>query len=293
MPSSFYYSGHGATDPQQGQYLDLSQGQQLSRGKLRQAILSKNPRLAVMLSDCCSNRKSLGVKEVPMAALAPSARPQGEETPLQVRCRRLLLELSGTVDINSSSYDPATKEREVAWGTDSGGLFTQAFSLLMNDPGRPPPNQSWDDIAAQLVRRTGDRYARFRKESLANPRALEDIEAEFLQKQKGQHPQTFADCVLPYLDGGIASNGPRLGIRVFNTSGGGVRVGEVHPGSPAAQRGFEVDDVILTVDDVPVAGEADFARAIDRVMPGGTVRFDVRNSKNGELLKYINVKLAR
>ena len=50
----FYYAGHGATDPRIGHFFQTSGGD-LPRSELRAAIMRQQPRLAVMLTDCCSS----------------------------------------------------------------------------------------------------------------------------------------------------------------------------------------------------------------------------------------------
>src|SRR5262249_20820289 len=49
-----YYSGHGGTDKTQGHFLEMKAGR-LFRTDLRAAMLASNPRLVVLLTDCCAN----------------------------------------------------------------------------------------------------------------------------------------------------------------------------------------------------------------------------------------------
>lgn len=69
----------------------------------------------------------------------------------------------------------------------------------------------------------------------------------------------------------------RLGIRVASTKGG-AEVLEVFPDTPAHRVGLVTGDVILQVDEAPVADATAFANAMDR--PGPSVDLRVRNARN-------------
>src|SRR5438128_7930348 len=52
----FYYSGHGGYHGKNGHFMALTLGhQQLYRNDILQAMDAKNPRLKVLLTDCCAN----------------------------------------------------------------------------------------------------------------------------------------------------------------------------------------------------------------------------------------------
>jgi hypothetical protein len=114
----FYYSGHGAMVEGRGHMLTTSHGN-LARSDLRAVMGAKQPRLSVLLTDCCSSL--FKPRKLPPAPGAPAPRP--EISPL-LRC--LLLEHRGVVDITSSSYG------EASWGRPGfGGFFTNALGRAM------------------------------------------------------------------------------------------------------------------------------------------------------------------
>jgi hypothetical protein len=109
----FYYSGHGAFDPEKGHFLakmgDLEHS--MFRSDLRQAILQCKPRLTVLLTDCCSNVISL-------ASILSKGLVEDRARVVD----SLFFKPSGVVDINSSS------QGQESAGTESeGGFFTSVF----------------------------------------------------------------------------------------------------------------------------------------------------------------------
>jgi hypothetical protein len=117
-----YYEGHGAydpnapeSDPDKGHYLALPD-RQLPRGELIARMQRKNPRLAVLLTDCCNVE---GVVEIPQRAVY--------ETKIVTvtgftAMEDLLLSYRGLVDGTASS------EGEYSWfSNDVGGWYTSEF----------------------------------------------------------------------------------------------------------------------------------------------------------------------
>jgi putative serine protease PepD len=80
--------------------------------------------------------------------------------------------------------------------------------------------------------------------------------------------------------GATAPNGAFLGVGVANASGStpgtpggpGALVEQVVPGSPASQIGLQAGDVIVTLDNKPVANASDLASAIGSHHPGDHVQ---------------------
>lgn len=63
---------------------------------------------------------------------------------------------------------------------------------------------------------------------------------------------------------------------------GGVLIQQVEPDTPAAQRGLSVGDVILEVDNTPIASAEDFNKAIDGVRSKGLETALVKVARNGD-----------
>lgn len=117
-----FYEGHGAyngnaptTDPTQGHFLALPD-RILLRSELLECMRTKNPRLQVLLSDCCNVESFLIVPEKAVF----------EQLTLDVRgwtgLEDLLLSYRGEVDGTASSRG------EFSWfSSDVGGWFTTSF----------------------------------------------------------------------------------------------------------------------------------------------------------------------
>jgi len=117
----FYYSGHGSIRPGKGHTLELQRGKNpLMRSDVVTAMTAKKPLLAVLLTDCCSDRLSLSdlvSKEgVPHAANIPTAPT--------VLAEKLFFQSQGLVDITAATND-------VAFADDfRGGYFTNAICRI-------------------------------------------------------------------------------------------------------------------------------------------------------------------
>ncbi|MBV9124202.1 MAG: PDZ domain-containing protein [Planctomycetes bacterium] len=85
--------------------------------------------------------------------------------------------------------------------------------------------------------------------------------------------------------------GPVFGARGLNNGGRGVKITEVVPGSPAQRAGFEVGDIILSINGNAIASEQEYSDAVDN--SGPVMRVDVINRKNQQVLHDIKVTLNR
>jgi hypothetical protein len=124
----FYGNMHGATDPQRGPFFKVGSGR-LYRADLREALLARRPRLAVLLTDACANflRDGSPRKGPPPVHLPGPARyPSGRWTnPV----RDLFFRHRGVVDVN------ATRVGLSSWGHPRhGNYFSVAFAELLNRP---------------------------------------------------------------------------------------------------------------------------------------------------------------
>jgi hypothetical protein len=159
-----YYGGHGAIDPDKSDYVLLDRIRKRygtgkltaeQRGKLRRELLnavgdrtldnghyfamssgdlgrrevldamrSKKPQLAVLMTDCCSEVVQRSAASQVMLAFTSSS----ERSVNIARINQLLLEQVGTVDLN------AAQPGELAWIVDNeGGFFTNAFIAACSD----------------------------------------------------------------------------------------------------------------------------------------------------------------
>jgi predicted metalloprotease with PDZ domain len=84
------------------------------------------------------------------------------------------------------------------------------------------------------------------------------------------------------------AGGPRramLGVNIDGSepNGGGVRVGNVSPGGPAAEAGVKAGDVIVSVQSKPVATGRELVRVMETVKPGEKVELGLK--RDGKPLK--------
>jgi hypothetical protein len=149
----FYYAGHGATDPQKGHFLALQElnARPLLRDELRRAMQEHGPGLAVLITDCCSNRFKLPGRARRVIS------DEGTARTIHPVLRCLLYQSRGLVDLTAASGN-------VAFGDDhDGGLFTRTFEKLVRS-GIPPSDTnhdgfvSWPEFFAQLQTQTENTF---------------------------------------------------------------------------------------------------------------------------------------
>lgn len=176
-----YYTGHGATDPNpaRGHFLAFTNGPPLFRSEIVLELRRLRPRLAVLLTDCCSNLVN--------AAAAPAAPMPGDQV-----ARSLFLRTRGYVSINAATTG------ESAWCDMTGGFFTTAlrdtvlFGRLEDLDANRDGLLTWAEVFPTLVRSTGQKYRMFRTNVLQYPANNDPRTVAALQRQADQRPQAFA-----------------------------------------------------------------------------------------------------
>jgi hypothetical protein len=142
-PLLVYYAGHGGIKRQDGKhYLGMKQGE-LSRSQLIDAMTAQNPRLAVLLTDCCSNYYS--------AAPSRQAISVRDFATNWDTIQRLFFDLEGRVSVT------AAKPGQLAYV----GVFTSAFcSALTASPSSlgMDGRRNWTPFLQQVTARTKDYY---------------------------------------------------------------------------------------------------------------------------------------
>jgi hypothetical protein len=131
----FYYTGHGSMVRGKGQVLTMKHGD-LDRSRLRSAMTKRNPRLAVILTDCCSSGMSEN-EAIPSEGPAPKSIAAAKASRSGSVVRDLFFRHEGLVVVG------AAKVGQTANGTRSrGSHFTVALTQLMNAaPGRFDQNK--------------------------------------------------------------------------------------------------------------------------------------------------------
>ncbi|SRR5579883_562677 len=174
----FYYAGHGATDPEKGQFLALHElkAKPLIRGDLRRAMEQNRPGLIVIITDCCSDRHPLPGK------MRRIYEEEGRARAIQPVLRCLLYQSRGVVDITASSGN-------AAFGDDhEGGIFTRSIDKLVrggieNLDADRDGFVSWPEFFARVQKETQGTFVTWANRQ----RALgEDVD------QKSQKPRAFS-----------------------------------------------------------------------------------------------------
>jgi hypothetical protein len=132
----FYYTGHGCLDRSRGQIMTLNSGN-LYRGDLRKAMEAHHPRLAVILTDCCSGYANSHPQ--PGRRTATLSELSGPDVAMGYRAKAvvsgavlhdLFFRHQGLVMIS------AAKAGQLSYGNPSrgGSYFTVAFCKFLQQP---------------------------------------------------------------------------------------------------------------------------------------------------------------
>jgi hypothetical protein len=114
----FYYSGHGGMDRDGGHFLAMSHGT-VWRSDLRAAMLSRKPRLCIILTDCCANFED----QIPQQGELPVPTPANWDV-----VQLLFFNSSGFVDTNAAA--PGS----FSYANDQGGLWTNGIATHLGSP---------------------------------------------------------------------------------------------------------------------------------------------------------------
>ena len=230
----FYFTGHGETD-NKGHYLNLEKGK-LYRAEIRKALLKKQARLAVILTDCCNQRSDK------FSYFAPAADMQPPQTVVPL-FQSLFFEPSGLVDINASSpgenaFFFVSKTEE---GIPKGSLFTTTLTDYVRENSRN--KVTWDQLITEV---TNQVYRSFLAEY---PKGVASASKGNRQRQSVQTVNAISYPGMP------VRKGPRTGITVRDHAGTGALISEVRADYPG-EKVFDLkseDYVSLKVDQVIIA----------------------------------------
>ena len=254
----FYYSGHGGYDAT-GQFFSLERGTtRLYRHVVRAAIESKQPRLGVLISDCCY-------------AFLPDPNPSGVAPALFAQTKPLFDELffraRGLVDITSSQPG----EISSCYLDDAdGSIFTKSLSDILWDVREQ--RLSWKQVFEMTRRRASAEFARVHPTGAKAP---------FMTvPQRTQTAWAFR----------LEPEGPRFDAAVqFDPQHRGVRITGLAPNGSVQSSGFEIGDVILSVNQRPLNRYEDFVNAIDTSPQ--RAQAEIRNVRDGSILRVpLNLK---
>lgn len=279
----FFYTGHGATDPNRGHALTTERGV-IYRNDLRRAMQGRGARLNVLLSDCCSN-----VVDLPPSITAGAPAPGALPDVVRPLLRQLFLEHRGTVDITAAEVGQS------AWATNLlGGFFAHALTehLFSFDVKGHDANKdgfvTWAEIFEPVRENTRLSFRSFRQEVLANAARYSARLVDALNKQDEQTPLAFSlgergpavatDYFAPNIGAHVSFEplGQRYGLKVTRPP---------QSGSPLLAAGISVGDMIIEMDELPFRHPVD---VLTHVAVTPTVFINARDEKVATRLQLPN-----
>ena len=255
----FYLAGHGGFDKRQGPFFLMDGGQgAMFRSEVRTTLLEKSPRLVVLLSDTCNEY------------LDSTEFRAGKELPEKKTMECLFLAARGVVDIS------AVSEGEYAWGNrQQGGFFTFSLVSTLRKPFQQLDLDKdgflyWHEVIPQLQENTQASYALFRSDVL---KRSAEFPARVSKTVNGQAFQSVRVYALPPVW--------RLGVRILENGGDGVKIALVHEHTPAFRADLRPGDVLLKIGTKALRGAADFQKALEQAGP--TVPVEVRRAPSNRI----------
>jgi hypothetical protein len=262
----FYYSGHGASDDQ-GHYFAMAKGK-LHRKQVLEVILSKRPKLAVLITDCCN------VRSDGRLFFAPYFQTQRPSSPTPL-FRSLFLEPKGIVDINSSA--PGEGAFFAPSGDDIASMRGSIFTIELNAWVEKNRSQrrAWDDLVRGVSLQVHNAFHGY------YPKGIQASKREAVQTQQNVFPVQYP---------GMPQNkGPRTGFLIRDFPGKGAVITMVEANSPASQV-FLVDkevfaplspqQVIISINGNPVASTEQVVKAI--AQSPQIARLRIRDAAKGD-----------
>lgn len=299
----FYYAGHGGTDAKAGHFM-RTPGGDLIRSHLLAEIRAKGPRLAVVLTDCCSTQTKVTAYATPTAP------------PLDRRAvENLLFQHVGVVDVNASSSWPEQGVYQAAfYHPSTGGLFTDAFTWIFasGEPGQHDVNQDqfleWRKALEGITEHVKNSFESFRSQvrhgALLVRANANDVRR--LMSQASQDPQVFGPLAvrsdrLHGPAGGTpppgAARRPRFGIYTqdqVDRGGPSVAVTAIERGSPAmrvlvwknGRKGttpvpMSVGDTITHANNIRVRNQQELLQVLNKIPEGGELHIKGFDASTG------------
>jgi hypothetical protein len=207
----FYYSGHGATDPQRGHYLN-TKGKAFLRSALSSVLAAKKPALTVILTDCCASIQRL----VPLAGAEAAERAK-----LQAVLAKLFLASKGVIDWNACARGELAK-----CNAGLGGFFTAALITECNAAALANETVSWEKLFPRVVSST----------HYLNPGQTPAV-------MNGNGGQPLSERGIRILQLKVP-----LHVELYDREGAhGLIITKVLANGPADQAGIKEGDVIVTI----------------------------------------------
>jgi hypothetical protein len=275
----FYYTGHGAIDEDDGHFLQLDDNSRVTRTELRQKLRGLGGRLHVIVTDCCA------LVVPPRRHITAGLDPPEIAQRVVANLGRLFA-VNGLVDINSSARD------QIAWGTNSGGLFTREFKRILSTE----QVDSWDGFTQSLKTATEASYAKFRERNInqgGRPDNLGESDLAEVQNQMSQTPEVYA-LEVKRDEVAVVPDPPRPPPQnlPLPQPPRGVVVERVFDGTTAMklflngeQMKLEAGDRILTLNGRGIKNAEHFGEIIDQLGKGVAVTVAVEDTNTGKIIE--------
>jgi hypothetical protein len=250
----FYFAGHGVWTAE-GSELQLPGGAHLPRARLRAWVGHGAPRLAVLLTDCCSTY-------VGMAAMYRRLAPDPDTF------RDLFFRHLGVVDVTAAKPGQAAVGDGLAGGYFTTGIMDALAGLSREELDADRSGiVTWPEALAVVTSQTEGTFDAFHPEGLTVGQVL----------QRDQTPFALGDLARS-TGHAIPRGEERVGVSVEDAPDGGARIVAVLPDSPAAWAGLLVGERIrgLAFDD-PRGEEQQ--RDVGRVAELAAALAEVRGSR--------------
>ncbi len=250
----FYYSGHGAFDEDHGHFFALPGRRHILRSDIERAIIGKQPRTMITITDCCTAGARFHDKP-PIARGVPE--PPAVVSPL---FRHLLFERHGTISITSSQPG----ELSITRGDGRGSLFTYPLVNFLQENAHR--RLTWGEVTQAVARQVKRDF-----DEITRKEGIKGLDGTI------QPTQTVHAFIIT----------PALGARVVER-GGRLEVSQVIPLSPAEHAGLKEGDTLVAINGDSLSTEKDYSRAVDN--SPRDIRLTVRraNGVQAELSTKLN-----
>lgn len=228
----FYYTGHGAFDSARGQFFALPKRQQILRSEIEAALIAKEPRVAVSITDCCAAGARFRGKDF---TTEPEVKVPATISPL---FHHLLFARCGLISITSSKPGEVSLTR----GDGNGSLFTYPLTqYLQRNASR---TLGWETLVEEVAGTVKEDFTAITK-------------GKGIDTNRDGRPDQWTQTVHPFV------LTPALGMWV-EKQGAELLVTGVIPLSPAYHAGIEKNDAVLEINGSPLGSEQEYSDAVDR-----------------------------
>lgn len=266
-----FFAGHGALG-KTGHVLQMADNSIVARADLLRAMLAKQARLTVLLTDSCANVVELH---------EPAGEPPFAEralVPTEV-ARYLFFRHQGIVDVNAASPG------QIGLCLPGGGIFGTSFSRALLQPNIVLDSNrdgivSWHEALLYCEKQVREYFVAARSAAFQSPGKFDPDLVKVFRTQRSQDIWKIR-IAEPYPS--PIERDPRwvLGINVFDYDGRGGLIRQVFANTPAEWYGIQRGEILKAIDGKPVRGKEDFRRIMDSIQGPTSLRLRIYNPSTG------------